>query len=74
MEEPLNKNRKVSESKNVSGLVSLLNGCQVVRMMELLRTFWNLWSISEGRGDWEVVVFVTVCRGTVFQQVVLRQE
>jgi len=29
----------VSESKNVSGLVSLLNDCQVVRMVELLRTF-----------------------------------
>ena len=29
----------LSESKNVSGLVSLLNGCQVVRMVELLRTF-----------------------------------
>jgi len=36
---PENKNRKVSASKNVSGLVSLLNGFQVVRMVELLRTF-----------------------------------
>ena len=33
---PENKNRKVSASKNVSGLVSLLNGFQVVRMVELL--------------------------------------
>ena len=32
----LNKNRKVNESKNVSCLVSLLNGFQVVRMVELL--------------------------------------
>ena len=27
---------------------------QVVRMVELLRTFWDVWSISENRGDWEV--------------------
>ena len=33
---PLNKNRKVSESNNVS-LVFLLNGFQVVRMIKLLR-------------------------------------
>ena len=23
-------------------------------MVELLRTFWDVWSISENRGDWEV--------------------
>ena len=61
------------ESKNVSGLVSLLNGFQVVRMVELLGLL-GFADYIRGQGDWEVEVFVTVCRGTVFQQVVLRQE
>ena len=33
----LNKTRKVSADMNVSGLVSLLNGLQVVRTIKLLR-------------------------------------
>ena len=46
-------NGEVSASKNVSGLVSLLNGCQVVRMMELLGLFGCVEYIR-GQGDWVV--------------------
>ena len=35
-QELVNKNRTVRTSKNVSGLVSLFNGCEVVRMVGLL--------------------------------------
>ena len=50
----------MSESKNVSGLVSLLNDCQVVRMVELLRTFWDVWSISEYRGIGALFKLLTI--------------
>ncbi len=50
IEEPPNKNRKVSESKNVSGFVFIII-LQVVRMVELLGLLGYVDYIRE-EGDW----------------------
>ena len=46
--------KKRDNSTELPRLVSLLNDCQVVRMVELLRTFGIFGLYQRGEGDWEV--------------------
>ena len=59
-------NDKITVSKNMSGLVSLLNGFQVVRMMELLGLLGSLDYIREQGGLGSCGCRVVICKLRVY--------